>query len=50
MAAIRDVAQRGVVVVASAHSTNLQRLFENPVLNALVGGKQKMVLGDIAAK
>ena len=50
VAAIRDVAQRGVVMVATAHSTNLQRLLENPMLNPLVGGKQKMVIGDLAAR
>ena len=50
VAAVKDIAQRGVAVVATAHGTNLQRLLENPVLNTLVGGKQKMVIGDFAAR
>ena len=50
VAAIRDIAQRGVAVVATAHGTNLQNLLYNPTLNSLVGGKQKMVIGDNAAR
>ena len=48
--ALKDIARRGVVLVAAAHGTTLQLLLENPVLNSLIGGKQKTVLGDIAAK
>ena len=47
---LKDIAERGVTVVATAHSTTLQRLLENPMLNSLVGGKQKMVVGDFAAR
>ena len=49
VAAIKDIAQRGVVMVATIHGTTLQSLLENPVLNPLVGGKQRMVIGDMAA-
>ena len=48
--ALKDIARRGVAVVATAHGSTLQHLLENPVLNSLIGGKQKTVLGDIAAK
>lgn len=50
VAAIKDIAQPGVMVLATAHGTTLQRLLENPMLNSLVGGKQKMVIGDLAAR
>ena len=50
VAAIKDIAQRGVTVVATAHGTSLQRFMENPVLNSLLGGKQTMVIGDFAAR
>ena len=49
VAAIKDIASRGVTMVATAHGTSLQRLLENPVLSPLVGGKQRMVIGDFAA-
>lgn len=48
--AIIDIAQRGVAVIAAAHGTTLQHFLENPVLNSLIGGKQKMEVGDSAAK
>ena len=50
VAALKDIAERGVAVVATAHGTTLQRLLENPILNSLVGGKQKMVIGDLMAR
>ena len=50
VSALKDIAERGVTVVATAHGTTLQRLLENPMLNSLVGGKQKMVIGDFAAR
>ena len=50
VAAIKDIAQRGVVVVATAHGTSLRQLVENPVLNSLVGGKQRMAIGDRLAR
>ena len=50
VAAIKDIAQRGVTMVATVHGTTLQRLLENPVLSPLVGGKQRMVSGDLAAQ
>ena len=50
VAAVKDIAQRGVKMVATVHGTTLQHMLENPVLNPLVGGKQKMVIGDLAAR
>lgn len=50
VAAIQDIAQRGVAVVATAHGTSLKQLLESPVLNSLVGGKQKVVVGDETAR
>ena len=50
VAAVKDIAQRGVKMVATVHGTTLQHLLENPVLNTLVGGKQRMVIGDLAAR
>lgn len=47
---IKDIAQRGVAVIAAACGTTLQHLLENPVLNSLIGGKQKMEVGDSVAK
>lgn len=49
VAAIKDMAQRGVAMVATVHGNTLQHLLENPVLSPLVGGKQRMVIGDMAA-
>ena len=49
VAAIKDIASRGVAMVATVHGTSLERLLENPVLSPLVGGKQRMVIGDLAA-
>ena len=49
VAAIKDIASRGVTMVATVHGTSLQHLLENPVLSPLVGGKQRMVIGDFAA-
>lgn len=50
VAAMRDIAHRGVSMVASAHGTSLQHLLENPVLNSLVGSRHRMLIGDMAAR
>ena len=50
VAALRDICERGVAVVATAHGTTLQQLLDNPILNSLVGSKQKMVIGDFMAE
>lgn len=48
--ALRDIARRGVTVIAIANGTTLQHLLENPVLNSLIGGKQNMALGDTVGR
>ena len=49
VAAIKDIGQRGVAIVATVHGTTLQQLLADPVLNPLVGGKQRVIIGDFAA-
>lgn len=49
VAALRDIAQQGVMIVACAHGSTLQRLLANPALNSLVGGKQNITAGEPAA-
>ena len=49
VAAIKDIASRGVTMVATVHGITLRHLLENSVLSPLVGGKQRMVIGDFAA-
>ena len=44
-----DIARRGVSLVATAHGTSLQSLLDNPILNALVGGKHEVIVGDMQA-
>lgn len=46
VAAMADIARRGVSLVATAHGTSLQSLVDNPILNALVGGKHEVIVGD----
>ena len=40
VAAVRTMAQRGVMVVGTAHGTSLASLLSNPELRPLVGGVQ----------
>ena len=49
VAAMADFARRGVSLVATAHGTSLQSLVDNPILNALVGGKHEVIVGDMQA-
>ena len=37
-------------MVATAHGTSLRQLVENPVRKELVGGKQRMAIGDRLAR
>ena len=48
--AVKSIAQRGVMMVGTAHGTSLSSLIGNPELNALVGGVHQVVLGDMQAK
>ena len=49
VAAMADIACRGVSLVATAHGTSLQSLLENPILNGLVSGKHEVLVGDAQA-
>ncbi|GLC60193.1 hypothetical protein PLESTB_001583700 [Pleodorina starrii] len=44
--AARTISQRGVMLVATAHGTDLGSLLHNVELNPLVGGTQTVTLGD----
>lgn len=50
VSAAKTIAQRGVVLVGTAHGTSLETLLKNPELNSLVGGLQPVILGDAAAR
>ena len=50
VAALQNIAEQGVVVVATACGTTLQRLQDNSILSCLVGGKQAMAIGEHAAR
>ena len=47
--AVKSIAQRGVMMVGTAHGISLSSLIGNPELNALVGGVHQVVLGDMQA-
>ncbi|GFR44563.1 hypothetical protein Agub_g5835, partial [Astrephomene gubernaculifera] len=46
VSAARTISQRGVLLVATAHGTDLGSLLRNNELNNLVGGLQSVTLGD----
>jgi len=48
--AARTIAERGVVLVATAHGNELANLIRNPTLSDLVGGIQSVTLGDEEAR
>lgn len=48
--AARTIAERGVILVATAHGSTLESLIKNPVLSDLVGGIETVTLGDDEAK
>lgn len=48
--AARTIAERGVVLVATAHGNALDNLIKNPTLSDLVGGIQSVTLGDDEAR
>ncbi len=49
-AAARTIAERGVMLIATAHGNCLESLIKNPTLSDLVGGIQSVTLGDDEAK
>ncbi len=48
--AARTIAERGVMLIATAHGNSLENLIKNPVLSDLVGGVASVTLGDDEAK
>ena len=48
--AVKSIAQRGVMLVGTAHGVSLSSLIGNPELNTLVGGVHQVVVGDMQAK
>lgn len=44
--AARTIAERGVILIATAHGSQLESLIKNPVLSDLIGGIQSVTLGD----
>ena len=48
--AARTIAERGVMLIATAHGQSLENLIKNPALSDLVGGIQSVTLGDDEAK
>jgi stage III sporulation protein SpoIIIAA len=48
--AARTIAERGVMLVATAHGNELVNLIRNPTLSDLVGGIQSVTLGDEEAR
>lgn len=50
VSAARTIAERGVVLIGTAHGNNLSNLIRNPVLRPLVGGVSAVTLGDEMAR
>ncbi|ONH89536.1 hypothetical protein PRUPE_8G001000 [Prunus persica] len=48
--ACRSIAQRGVMLIATAHGQQLENILKNPTLSDLVGGVETVTLGDGEAK
>jgi nucleoside-triphosphatase THEP1 len=48
--AARTIAERGVILIATAHGVRLDSIIKNPTLSDLVGGIQSVTLGDDEAK
>jgi stage III sporulation protein SpoIIIAA len=48
--AARTIAERGVMLVGTAHGNQLENLIKNPTLSDLVGGIQSVTLGDDEAR
>ena len=48
--AARTIAERGVMLVATAHGISLENLVTNPTLSDLIGGIQAVTLSDDEAK
>jgi nucleoside-triphosphatase THEP1 len=48
--ASRTIAERGVMLIATAHGNKLENLIKNPTLSDLIGGVSSVTLGDDEAR
>jgi len=48
--AARTIAERGVMLIATAHGNTLENIIKNPSMSDLVGGVSSVTLGDEEAK
>jgi len=48
--AARTIAERGVMLIATAHGNTLENLVKNPTLSDLIGGLESVTLGDDEAR
>merc|ERR1712187_373692 len=48
--AARTIAERGVLLIGTAHGSALENLIKNPTITDLIGGVQYVTLGDEEAK
>lgn len=48
--AARTIAERGVMLIATAHGNTLENLIKNPILSDLVGGVDNVTLSDDEAR
>ncbi|KAL8135425.1 hypothetical protein AgCh_010174 [Apium graveolens] len=48
--ACRSIAERGVMLIGTAHGEQLENIIENPTLSSLIGGVQTVILGDQEAQ
>ena len=48
--AARTIAERGVMLIATAHGNTLENIIKNPSMSDLVGGVSSVTLGDDEAK
>ncbi len=48
--ACRTIAERGVMLIATAHGNSLENLIKNPTLSDLIGSIESVTLGDDEAK
>lgn len=48
--AARTIAERGVILIGTAHGTSLENVIQNPMLVDLLGGIETVTLGDDEAK
>ncbi|GKV35157.1 hypothetical protein SLEP1_g43460 [Rubroshorea leprosula] len=48
--ACRSIAERGVMLIATAHGERLENIMKNPTLSNLIGGIETVTLGDEEAR